>query len=50
MSFILVLVRSFIFSHAPVPNLLILGGSPSLPLYLDILWSEWIDTNTTSSF
>ena len=40
MSLIFFFVRSFIFSQAPVPRLLMRGGVPSFPLYLETLWSE----------
>ena len=50
MSFIFFLVRSLSFSHAPVPSLLRRGASPSLPLYLETLCRECMETKTTSSF
>ena len=49
MSFILVLVRSFMRAQAPVPSLLTFGGTPSLARYFDSLWSEWIETKMMSS-
>ena len=48
-SFILVLVRSLIRFHAPVPSLFILGGTPSLPRYLDSLCRACMEQNMMSS-
>ena len=49
-SFILLLVFSFIRSHAPVPNLLIRGGSPSFARYLANLCRACMLTKRMSSF